>query len=316
MSSLRISRLDVLPDLVKTSSSLPATLVKEWKKCIQKHFGRSVVRFSFQIMCDIAAVNCGVKPSFLFDYGPAKPDEMLNLILDLRQQGLLHNVSEPTTFLIISVGGDVLLCNMVVLRDHLTCVLNKRTVAFTDISKTNTQPKLVEQLDSLGGNIPDVLEDILTICNGESENNFEITFPPSLNLTSLVGILLGYPIIYWFNRSNDYDGNSLEINSLLVFKVIVQMRTSCTCQYYISKDSHISLSHICDNNSKDITSNSDQEMFRHAIYSFSVPENLAVQVTPYVQTWMDNLSANSSWQEIFYTLQLERNLVFAPAVTL
>ena len=274
-------------------------------------------------MCDIAAVNCGIKPCFLFDYGPVKPDQMLHLMHDLLQQGLLHHVSQPATFLILEVGGDVLLCNMVALRDHLSRVFNERTIAFTDISKTNKQPKLIDQLDMLNGNIAEILEDLLIFCNSDNENNYEISFPPSLNLTTLVGILLGYPVVYWFSRSNEHEGNSLEINTLLVFKVMAQIRMLRTCQSCdrsnkgtISTDCNISSSHICDKNFKDVTLNAGQETFRHAIYSFSVPENLALQVSSYVETWMDTVMVTSAWREAFQNLQLERNIVFAPAVTL
>lgn len=322
MSALRILKVQTLPDL-ETSSVPPASIFKDWKKCIQKHFSRSVVRFSYQIMCDIAAVNCGVKPSLLFDYGPVKPDQMLSLMLDLLQQGLLHRLSQPTTFLILSVGGDVLLCNMATLCNHLSRVLNEGTNVFTDISKTNTQPKFIDQLDMLNGNITDILEELFIFCSSGSENNCEVLFPSSLNLTTLVGILLGYPVVYWFSRSNEDEGNSLEINTLIVFKVIahLQMPRVCQCNDKLNKgalstDSDISSPHICNKNSKEFTSNTGQETFRHAIYSFSVPENLESQVTPCVETWMDNVIVTSSWRNAFQNLHLEKNVVFAPAITL
>lgn len=86
--------------------------------------------------------------------------------------------------------------------------LENESYAFVDISKNLPRPQIV-----CGIGIVEALKD--TLKTGE----INLTFPKSICLTSVLGLLANYPVIYTFDSINEIDQTCLSGHIVKVFKV-------------------------------------------------------------------------------------------------
>ncbi|GAB1598270.1 UPF0739 protein C1orf74 homolog [Argonauta hians] len=322
MCSLQVFKIPPLNDGGRSAENISLKIISEGKKYIIKHLGKTLGRYSKRIICDILAVDCGIKPSFLFDYGCVKSKQVIALIRDFQKQQLLPASSQPCSFFVLSIEGDVLLCNTSILQSHLLQTSQGNRTAIIDISKSNSQAKLLQNINQVDERFSVVFQQIIASCN-DSKEICEIAFPSSLNLTTLVGVLLGYPVVYWFDRSNDTDGNSLVIDSLTVFKLNCHLLCQ-QCQRPIDKCTEIPIikneqtpsplqcrqSSSCEKLKTSLCK--CNEMITHCIYSYSVPEMLTSVSLSYVESWLQDINDSGSWHKCYHYLQLHQNTVYAP----
>lgn len=122
-----------------------------------------------------------------------------------------------------------------------------------------------------------------------------IELPPSVNRTTLYGVLLGYPVIYWYGDTEDGSdvGGCLSMIPLVV--------TTASVTFDLKDRSDVSLKN-CD------------------IYSFSIPESLFNLCREPVDIWRNQITylferRRSAVQRI-RTLHFDRRTVVQPAVCL
>ena len=222
-----------------------------WRDGLRKFYGPSSCNKWYQLSTDVHFVAVGLKPAYLLD--TLKPDASLFLSLlnyVLLQQNLHHRSDEVVKWerelRVVSVGSDVLVINWTAMKDlfhechHTFCV-------YVDISKAPSQSS------STSGDGTDAHVNIQ--CSSEVEDKcrqwyyqllaaekyqsshagssekettclrlLSVELPPDLNLCTLFGRLLGYPVVYWFPPSVDY---SLDNVKLLNFKVYVSAYSDC-----------------------------------------------------------------------------------------
>lgn len=122
-----------------------------------------------------------------------------------------------------------------------------------------------------------------------------IELPPSVNRTTLYGVLLGYPVIYWYDDAADgYDGGScLSMTPLVV--------TTATVTF--------DLKGHCNDGPK-----------KCEIYSFSIPEALFKLCQEPVDTWCNQITRQfeqrRSVVQRIQTLHFDHRIVVQPAVCL
>ncbi|XP_029639617.1 UPF0739 protein C1orf74 homolog [Octopus sinensis] len=326
MCSLQIFKIPPSHDVYTPAENIPLKIISEGRKCIISHLGKTLGRYSKQIICDILAVDCGIKPSFLFDYGCVKAKQVISLIQDLQTQQLLSTSSQPCSYIVLAIEGDVLLCNTAILQSHLLQTSQGTRTAIIDISKSNSQAKLLENINQVDEHFAITFQQIIASFS-DSKETCEVQFPASLNLTTLVGVLLGYPIVYWFSRSNEDDSNSLVIDSLTVFKLNCHLLCrQChssqekSSEIPIIKNEQKPLAHnnlplMCLQSSGEKLKTSSckcNETITHCIYSYSVPEALTSMALSYVESWIQDINHFDSWQKCYHCLQLHQNIVYAP----
>lgn len=159
------------------------------KKCFKK-WSKSFKEISYQIHF----VNLGVKRGFLWDFGVTIDSNLFNLfILELIEIGLISNSLKVVTLL-----DEVFLINY---------KMESPQFVFVNVTK-NTEPKIIEENNS----------ENIWYKNFIHENSISKLIPPvNFCIPSLIGILIGFPVIYWYDN-NISDENCLGNVALNVYQ--------------------------------------------------------------------------------------------------
>jgi len=155
-----------------------------------------------QLSCDLYFLLNGLKPSILWDFGRPDTDKLSGLQILFEQK-----------LVILNLGEDVLIG----LRPTIECLLEQFHVnppVILDISEHVEYPAEVnrEVLDEVGRMVSGVYEQVKC----ESTVNVNVTINDAWNLSTLFGIMLGFPVVYYFSGSG---GNCLDNKDLAVWKV-------------------------------------------------------------------------------------------------
>ena len=222
-----------------------------WKQGLKQYYGASATSKWHQLAMDIECVAMGLKPAYLLDILSPKPSlfhSLLNYVLCKTLEK-----SDPHSLVVIQrslgelrvvdLGNDVLLINKTAVEELLrgSCVC-------IDISRTK-KPRH-EQPPDAHINIhhsSDVEEQLRRWYSALLASELQITKSafcsksedratsvmllsvppqPELNLCTLFGRLLGYPVVYWFPPSTDY---SLDLVELSIHQVTLPKNTLSKC---------------------------------------------------------------------------------------
>ncbi|KAK3102627.1 hypothetical protein FSP39_012760 [Pinctada imbricata] len=246
-----------------------------WKDLILKHFGQKLRNKVEEFRLNILAVDVGLKPGYLFDFGVQNLHTISIFLKDLNLYNLIGNqlmaVKADMDYLIVN---NLCLCEVYDNKgDHYR---------FVDVSPRLTAPREITLTELESCAWRDDLFNIIDSMKGcKNENVFEIPPMKLLNMTSLFGILLGYPIVYWYETDGVDSGNCLCMEQLHHYKVV---------------------------------GNTDQG-FRHVIYSFSAPSCLS-DMKDHVEKWFENMKNGKMWSSCLREIYFEINTVTLPVVTL
>lgn len=237
---------------------------------------------SLELAAVVMAVNVGIKPALLYDSNAAHADQVQRYLTSLNSEQL---VSESLITLVIN--GNILIINQTLTKVHLEKLFSKRTVAVIDVCHSQHQPVITDQQ---GGNLEKMIEALLFSLS-EHEHLPEARSPlfigelsETWNLCTLFGILLGYPVTYWFDQNKSFE-NCLTMTPLVVTKAFATWQVG-------------TVSHQC------------------CLYSFSTPETLEADTQSGLDDWTLRLQEKFQQQTIFSGLNISRKLVTLPSVTL
>lgn len=229
-----------------------------WASILKNHFPKKSWKKHYQkIIFFISSVNNGVKPSLLWDFGGCVTVEILSAFLnDLK---ILNMISKDV--ILIKVENDFLITNLNLALDRL----NKNRL-FIDVSKKLSEPVIIEENESVRKMITSLKAKLENFKRNEKFLDIEIN---NLCVPTLFGVLLDYPIIYF------YESSSLNaLFRLKVFEVFCRPKNGAE---------------------------------RIAIYSFSIPESLCDPVVDIrVASWFDSLRIVN--QSFFSDLSLESKI--------
>ena len=199
------------------------------------------------IRSDLVLVDRGVKPGFLYDYSRISADEVTRLLQDLYQAKLLHS----ELIVLVIDEFDIVIVNRPVTLQYLVTLQPGDNVTVVDVSDTLQSPQCLD----LGNSIWETTVTFLKqhIQKAEPFCMTHITPDPELNCTTMFGILLGYPVIYWYSTQSH--SNCLGMVPLTL------------CQLSVL------LTH-------------DAETRRHCAYSFTYPADLTQTVFGSVHRWL------------------------------
>ncbi|XP_030044507.1 UPF0739 protein C1orf74 homolog [Microcaecilia unicolor] len=265
-----------------TVTPFSEVLVSVARQCLglKKNKGFSLVS-SLDLAAQVLAVDCGLKPAFLYDYSAAGAGQIYSYMEAVQTAGLtrcrLH---------LLVLAGNILILNVEQASVYLEAVL-KQNMLIVDVSATRSCPGMCDPrvLDQIKQNVTDVLNHLKTV----EENSSEVTSISEMcstdwNLCTVFGILLGFPASYWFSTDKGFE-NCLSLTPLRVFSV----EASCP---------EISGSR------------------RFRLYSFSVPEAVCVSMKEHLDAWSEALKQMVKDQTSFKDLSITTETVSLAAVAL
>jgi len=174
--------------------------LSELRKCVG---ALKLTRRTNDLTIDLFFLTRGLKPSILWDYGTTQPQLLARL------GGLIGG-----DIIIMVLGSDYLISY----KTRLQTLLNSFPVnppVLLDVSESLATPVLAsrEALDNTRLMVQSVQQQIVA---SNDELVVEIAVEDSWNLTTLFGILLGFPVVYYYDTSG---GNCLGNLDLAVWRV-------------------------------------------------------------------------------------------------
>ncbi|XP_030632461.1 UPF0739 protein C1orf74 homolog [Chanos chanos] len=233
------------------------------------------------LAAQVLAVDAGLKPALLYDTNAASP-EQIQLYLDaLQTAGRLSKALRT-----VSIDDNSFVVNPALEVSHMEDLLKSRSLVVIDVCPQREKPGVTDFNSEMEDMVTAMLEYFKDLNDAGSARNGDLDkeLYQSWNLCTLFGVLLGYPVSYWFDQTRGFE-NCLSMTPLVVTKVWVTWRAD-------------TVSHRC------------------CLYSFSVPEELWSDAQSQVDRWTQGLSDRIRRQAAFTELSVSMTTVTLPAVTL
>lgn len=232
---------------------------------VAQHLGRKIEARA--LLANILAVDCGIKPAYLFDIGMPDASKLAGLLEDLAKKGFLENILN-----IVKLGMDCCIVNVSEVRK----ISSLKTI-FIDISAKIHKPTVLSDDDKLSKILVEFSDLISCLDNSKvkvityniKDGDYSVPIP------SLFGCFLGYPVVYWYDTSTGEDENCLSCEKLTVTMVTARMKP---------KEKHIDLF---------------KDNYVHILYQFSYPEELSMNCAPVVSVWTNDIKEKINKSEWF-----------------
>lgn len=247
-----------------------------------------------EVFLCIQAVDKKLKPSYLWDAFAAEVSEIK---LYLEKLHLIKLIDHKLN--VICIDDTIFVTLYDSLKLHLdTFTFNN--IDLINVSETVSVPSVVnieEKIEILKP-IMKCSQEILAHLDKEHESCVEKNIDyTSCNPSTLFGILLGYPVLYWFSHQSPHtEFTCLSMLPLKVHKIVTD----------ISLPSHYSDVYV---NSKNLPS-------YHELFNFSIPENVSEQTDCLVNNWFHMLLCKSKSNSMFSNFKILTNVIALPSVSM
>ncbi|XP_029357548.1 UPF0739 protein C1orf74 homolog [Echeneis naucrates] len=245
------------------------------KKCLS-------VSKSLDLAAQVSAVDLGLKPALLYDSNGASSEQVQQYLTSLQCSQLVCK-----TLLTLDLNGNTLIVNPAVVRSNIEQVLHDSSLAVIDVCHSLEKPTII---DLFREDLKSMMEDLLLLLR-EFEQLKEASKPlyagekcEEWNLCTVFGLLLGYPVTYWFNESEGFE-NCLSMTPLMVTTATATWQAGTTC-------------HRCH------------------LYSFSIPAVLLKETQSNLENWKLCLQKRFLLQNILKDLSVCQTTVTLPSVCL
>ena len=167
---------------------------RKWQKLLHQCYGKKFVAVARRMWMDVRCVINGIKPAWLVDYLPLDESKLYHLLEESMLGGIF--TLQEHSLAILTLNSDLFLINTSI---NLVNNANKLPM-FVDISEKSGQPPVIANClcESIKATIQSI-QAMVTAGSAEKLFAVHLTVPSHVNLCSVFGWLLGYPIIYWFN---------------------------------------------------------------------------------------------------------------------
>lgn len=237
---------------------------------------------SLDLAVQVSAIDLGIKPALLYDSNSASADQV-QLYLSYLQSAQL--VSK--TLLILDLNGNTLIVNPVSVRSNVEKMLYDSHVTVIDVCHQLEKPAIIDPTSS---EVRRVIHDLLPFLKGLEQPSqaeklhFFGEKSMEWNMCTVFGLLLGYPVTYWFDQTKSFE-NCLSMTPLVV------TTASATLQ-------------------------GDYTGHRCCLYSFSVPGVVFKETQPILENWKLCLQKKFNQQSILKDLKVCQSTVTLPSVCL
>ncbi|CAJ1050676.1 UPF0739 protein C1orf74 -like protein [Xyrichtys novacula] len=237
---------------------------------------------SLDLAAQILAVDLGLKPALLYDSNSASADQLQQYLSSLQSSQLLSK-----SLITLDLNGNTLIVNPVSARLNVEQLICHRNVSVIDVCHSLEKPTIADpcgaELRSLTEGLHLLLKEIETLKEAEKPH-YVGERSEEWNLCTVFGLLLGYPITYWFDQARSFE-NCLSMTPLTV--------TSASATWQAG-----TLDHRC------------------CLYSFSVPTNLLEELQSELENWRLCLQEKFQQQNVLKALTVCQSTVTLPSVCL
>ncbi|KAK2862055.1 hypothetical protein Q5P01_001588 [Channa striata] len=252
------------------------------RNCLCANRKHPSVPQSVDLATQVLAVDLGLKPALLYDLNGACAEQVQQYLSSLQAFQLVSK-----SLLTMDLNGNTLIVNPVTVISNLEQVLNDSSVAVIDICHSLDKPSIInpltEELNGMVQNLLLLLRDAEQLREAEKPLYVEDKCEP-WNLCTAFGLLLGYPITYWFNQTKSFE-NCLSMTPLMVTTAAVTWQADAA-------------GHFCQ------------------LYSFSVPEALLNETHLKLEHWKLCLQKRFQQQNNLQDLKFCQTTVTLPSVCL
>lgn len=236
---------------------------------------------SLDLASQVIAVDLGLKPALLYDSNNADSDQVQQYLSCMRSRRLL---SESLS--VLDLNGNAVIINPDAVRSNVEREFCGSGAAVIDVRHFLERPTVVEHHSEAIKNMTkellhllketEQLQDGKPLYAGKKSEDW--------NLCTAFGLLLGYPVTYWFDQTSSFE-NCLAMTPLVVTtaSALWQKETSG---------------------------------YRCCLYSFSVPADLLHETQPILENWRCGLQQRFQQQNVLQDLIICQKTVTLPSVCL
>ena len=167
-----------------------------WRGIVCRCYGKKFLSTSWRIWMDLWCVINGIKPAWLVDYLPLDVTKMRRLLEDSKSAGIF--AIQEHSLVILMLNSDVLVVNTGI-------QLATPPGMFIDVSAKLDKPVVVSEcvwesvtcaIQAIHGAITAAAQS----CSGQLL--VQLTLADDVNLSTVFGWLLGYPVVYRFDSNS------------------------------------------------------------------------------------------------------------------
>lgn len=238
---------------------------------------------SLDLAAQVLAVDLGLKPALLYDSNSANAGQVQQYLSSLQSSQLLSK-----SLLTLDLNGNTLIVNPAAARLSVEQLIHHRNVAVIDICHSREKSTIIDpirtELKSMAQGLLLLLKELEHMGEKGEIPHYIGEKSEEWNLCTVFGLLLGYPVTYWFDQTKSFE-NCLSMTPLIVTKA------SATWQ-------------------------ADMVSHRCCVFSFSVPAVLLDDVLPQLENWKLCLHKKFQQQNILKYLTVCQSTVTLPSVCL
>lgn len=250
------------------------------RKCLS--VGRKAISVpkSLDLAAQVSAVDLGLKPALLYDSNSASADQVHRYLSSLQSSQLVSR-----SLLTLDLNGNTLVVNPLTALSNVEQLFDGN-VAVIDVCHSLEKPAIA---DPLRRELKSMTHDLLLLLKGFERTEAEKPYyvgekSAEWNLCTVFGLLLGFPITYWFDQTKSFE-NCLSMTPLVV--------TTASATWQADSTGH-----------------------RCCLYSFSVPAALLQAVHSNLENWRLSLQERFQQQSVLKDLTVCQSTVTLPAVCL
>lgn len=263
------------------------TFVAAARKCLRVGRKSLSVPQSLNLAGMVLAVDLGLKPALLYDSNGAGSEQVQQYASALQCSQLVSK-----SILTLDFSGNTLVVNPLSVRRNLEQVLcgsssNSSSVRVIDVRHSLEKPVISDGFTPELQSVTRELLLVLRACEQLTQAEKPLCVEEKCrgwNLCTVFGLLLGYPVTYWFDQTSSFE-NCLSMTPLMV--------TTATATWQTGSDDH-----------------------RCCLFSFSVPAVLLTQTRSDLDSWRLHLQERFQRQSVFKDLVICQNTVTLPSVCL
>ncbi|KAK2915116.1 UPF0739 protein C1orf74 homolog [Channa argus] len=252
------------------------------RNCLCANRKRPSVPQSMDLATQVLAVDLGLKPAVLYDSNGACAEQVQQYLSSLQA---FHLVSK--SLITLDLNGNVLIVNPVTVISNLEQVLDDSSVAVIDVCHSLDTPTIInpltEEQNSTIQNLLLLLREVEQLREAEKPLYVKEKCE-KWNLCTTFGLLLGYPVTYWFDQTKSFE-NCLSMTPLMVTTAAVTWQADAA-------------GHLCQ------------------LYSFSVPDVLIEETQSKLEHWKLCLQERFQQQNVLKDLKVCQTTVSLPSVCL
>ncbi|KAM4582123.1 UPF0739 protein C1orf74 homolog [Fundulus diaphanus] len=243
---------------------------------------RLSVSQSLDLAAQVSAVDLGLKPALLYDSNGASAQQLQRYLGSLRSLRLASD-----SLLALDLNGNGLIVNAGALRLNVEQMTRHGGPAVVDASASLEKPVVSGaqrgRLKGLAADLLLLLEEFQRLgeadeplCVGEKAEDW--------NLCTAFGLLLGYPVSYWFDQAESFE-NCLSMTPLVAVAASAAWRADGVAHTF-------------------------------CLYSFSVPAALQEETRSELEDWRVRLQERFELQGVMKDLRISQSTVTLPSICL